>query len=79
LANGISIDKNGKFKGTFNVVAYLKVAPDDFKSSIEEGASKAKGVNPQAYRITRMVNSKDWRVARIIYATITLKGKIVLS
>lgn len=75
-----SIDKNGKIKGNFNFVSYMKVAPRNLEEEVLEKAKEDKKTMSDAeiYGINalRMVDSKDWPIARTIFGSLSLKASI---
>ena len=71
---------NGKIKGTLNLVSFLKVAPRTLPIPKEltrkSTAEERKKFKEEA---ENFANSDDWVVARTIYTSLTIYGKVQLE
>lgn len=81
--HAFTIDKKGNVKANLNIVAYMKVAPRDFLSQLTsadgqpmDSASMKQGKSFGKESLQKLVNSKSWPIARTIYCSLTLKGRI---
>jgi hypothetical protein len=80
---GFQIGEHGDIEGKLNMVAYLKMAPKELKKSVND--LKIDEDDYEDYSelekefMHNFTNSKDWEIARTIYMTMSLKGKVVLD
>jgi hypothetical protein len=87
LVSGFSIDEKGRIVGTLNTVSYMKVSPPHIdkinrpkkvKSDEDDDEEEDDDTDSELKKehFKNMTQTQDWLIARTIYATITVKGRI---
>ena len=85
LISGFDIDAKGKILATLNLVSYMKVGskglgPKNFnKKSLSDDEDDEEEVVPDKLLRDEMINSDEWVVARTIYSTLTIQGRVAVD
>jgi hypothetical protein len=82
--SGFSIDETGRIQSTFNMVSYLKVAPRDmkFKKKRYEKVSEddeEEELDDEQSLSEKEIYSTHWPIARTIFSTMSVTGRIALE
>lgn len=78
--SGFTIDESGNFKTTFNTVSYMKVAANHIKTqkfeSVNEGDDDEEDEDTES---ADLESSTYWPIARTIFSTMTVTGRVALE
>lgn len=75
-----TIDQHGNVRGNLNIVTYMKVAPPDLVAHVAtHDESKGSGKAFDKKGVDLLIDSEDWPIARTIYASFTVKGRVTIN